>query len=124
MGGREREKRYDELFSGLLGVINQMRGISDGLYKHIYDLDTPLPQINKGLVHSIEKVLQATEKEYLVSEKVARFVNESTPDVSRIVEYLAGEEKRKKELKCVSKGKARYFSMFYQGVQRATDDPQ
>ncbi|KAI5190359.1 hypothetical protein NECID01_0951 [Nematocida sp. AWRm77] len=115
----EKERRLEELELGIVGLINQMRTVSDGLYKHTYDVDTPLSLINKGVIASVEKVLDQTREEFLVSERLSKFVEEKDPGTGLVLEYLAEEEQRKQELKTLAKNKSKYFSTFQKSMQQS-----
>ncbi|KAI5187197.1 hypothetical protein NEHOM01_2002 [Nematocida homosporus] len=124
MDSRERERKCDELSNGIIALINQMQSVSDGLYKHTYDLDTPLPQINKGVLKAVEKVLHWTEDELLVSEKAYKYIEGREPEVNAILEYIESEEQKGKELKERALGKSKYFRMLYQGLQRTSEESE
>lgn len=112
------EEHSQQLLNGVVGLVNQMRSVSDGLYKHTYDLDTPLAAINQGVVASIDQLLQQAQGELPVSARLARFVEEKEASTSLVLEYVTAEEQRKQDLESLARGKSRYFELFRQEIAR------
>jgi len=116
---RKETKTQEEILSSIINLVNQMRTASDSLFKHTYDIDAPLPPLNKGVLAAIEKLLSNSKNEVKVSEELSNYVNSNEASVEALLEYLKSKETSKKDLKLRSKGKSKYFKMVLDGIKRA-----
>lgn len=114
----ERERRSTTAIERLIVLINQMREVSNGLYKHSYDLETPLIEINSEVVKGIENILSLPQAPIPVSEKAYSFSCAADPSVSWVLEYLKSEEERRRLNAEMAKAKSKDFRMLHEGFQR------
>ncbi|KAI5191980.1 hypothetical protein NEMIN01_1764 [Nematocida minor] len=112
----ERRKRADDLSNSIIQLINQMRDVADGLYRHSYDIETEIPQINKAVISSIEKTVNTIKGELLVSDELVKYTQNKDSDVNVLLEYIKEKEEEMSELTNKAKGKSKYFKMFYNGI--------
>lgn len=116
MNEEEKAKRTDDLSNSIIHLINHMREVADGLYRHSYDMDMPISQINKPVINSIEKTVKGIKGDIQVSEEVVGYMQDRDPDISLLKEYIEAKENEKIKLKNKAKGKSKYFKMFYNGI--------
>ncbi|KAH9386586.1 uncharacterized protein NEMAJ01_1482 [Nematocida major] len=122
MGESEKTKRLDDLTASIIQLINSMQEVTDGLYRHTYDIDTELPQINKAVLQSAEKTVKNIKGELLVSEEVVSYVESREADINVLFEYVEEKEKEKEVLKNMALGKSKYFKMLHTGMQKWPTD--
>lgn len=122
MNESERIRRVNEISSAVVHLINNMRDISDGLYRHTYDIDTELSHINKGVIQSIEKTVNSIGADLLVSEEVVSYLENKDAETTALLEYIEEKEKELVNLKNKAMGKSKYFKMFYNGIQKGSSD--
>ncbi|KAI5172506.1 hypothetical protein NEFER03_1581 [Nematocida sp. LUAm3] len=114
----ERERRCSMAIERLIVLINQMREVSNGLYKHTYELEAPLIKINSEVIKGIESILSLPQEPILVSEKAYSFSATADPSISWVVDYLKVEEQRKALNIEMADAKRKDFRMLYEGFQR------
>ncbi|EIJ88988.1 hypothetical protein NEPAR06_0427 [Nematocida parisii] len=118
MNESEKVKRVDDLNRLLIQLINNMREVSDGLYRHTYDIDTELPQINKTVISTIEKTVNSLKEDLFVSEEVVSYLETKDGDANVLLEYLDDKEHEIMKLKNKAQGKSKYFKMLYNGIMK------
>ncbi|KAI5162911.1 hypothetical protein NEAUS03_2141 [Nematocida ausubeli] len=121
MNEGERVKRVDDLTKLLIQLINNMREVSDGLYRHTYDIDTELPQINKTVISNIEKIVNSLKEDLFVSEEVVSYLENKDSDAGMLLEYIEEKEQEMTDLKNKANGKSKYFRMLYNGIVKSPD---
>ncbi|KAI5137250.1 hypothetical protein NEAUS04_1995 [Nematocida ausubeli] len=121
MNEGERVKRVDDLTKLLIQLINNMREVSDGLYRHTYDIDTELPQINKTVISNIEKIVNSLKEDLFVSEEIVSYLENKDSDAGMLLEYIEEKEQEMTDLKNKANGKSKYFRMLYNGIVKSPD---
>ncbi|KFG26195.1 uncharacterized protein NESG_01311 [Nematocida ausubeli] len=121
MNEGERVKRVDDLTKLLIQLINNMREVSDGLYRHTYDIDTELPQINKTVISNIEKIVNSLKEDLFVSEEIVSYLENKDSDAGMLLEYIEEKEQEMTDLKNKANGKSKYFKMLYNGIVKSPD---
>ncbi|EHY66132.1 hypothetical protein NERG_00828 [Nematocida ausubeli] len=98
-----------------------MREVSDGLYRHTYDIDTELPQINKTVISNIEKIVNSLKEDLFVSEEIVSYLENKDSDAGMLLEYIEEKEQEMTDLKNKANGKSKYFRMLYNGIVKSPD---
>lgn len=118
MSAEENKKKIDSLSNSIVHLINHMRDVADGLYRHTYDIDMPIPQINKSVINIIEKTVNGLKGDIEVSEEVVSYMQDRDADIFLLKEYIEEKEEEMKDLKNRARGKSKYFKMFYNGITK------
>ncbi|KAI5180604.1 hypothetical protein NEOKW01_0888 [Nematocida sp. AWRm80] len=119
-----KSKREDKIIDSLVELINHLKNISEGLYKHTYDIDTSLIQINQPVISALEKVIECNMDDLYVSQEFIKYIQDNDPDLNSVNEYIKLQEERRKDLLDQAKGKSKYFKMFSKGIQQTLEEPK
>lgn len=117
------EEQAERLTAQTIALINKVHSTADALYRHQYDPETGLSEINAGVLKEVRELNSVNEhtKGIQVLKKVVDFLEGPSGPGTGLVDYVANEEKEIAKLRSVSKGKARCMKDFHTRLSNALD---